>query len=607
MKDIKKYVIGILIILVGIIYISRLFYLQVLDDRYKAAARSNTTKQKIIDPYRGIIHDRNGKILVYNVPAFDLMVNLKKMVVPDTTKFCQLLGITEVEFMEAVNSIKDDNNKASYRPEIFMSTISERKFARLQDRFNYDGFEFRSKTVRSYPHQVLANALGYIAQISPGELRRDKENNNYYLQGNLIGKKGIEKTYEDLLRGKKGLTFIMKNAKEIELGSYQDGAFDISPIAGHKLQSTIDLDLQAYGERLMQGKIGTVVAIEPKTGEILSIISAPTYNPNLLTGSAYSKNYQALVTDSLNPLFNRATQAAYPPGSIFKMIQASIALQEGIITEKTMRNVRPYPNMGDHSPSGVYNVRRAIRKSSNWYFAWLYKDIIHRNKSKNRYEDAEIGFDIWRKYVMSYGFGKKLGTDFTHEKGGSVPSNQLYDRIYGDKRWKASTIISNSIGQGELLVTPMQMANLAAIIANKGYYYKPHMIKKIDNDIPHELEIYYQKNYTMIDSVHFDPIIEAMQGVVENGTAARARTKDIVVCGKTGTAENPHGEDHSCFIAFAPRDNPQIAIAVYVENAGYGGTWAAPISSLMIEKYLKREVTNKRKEKRILEKNFINP
>jgi penicillin-binding protein 2 len=226
---------------------------------------------------------------------------------------------------------------------------------------------------------------------------------------------------------------------------------------------------------------------------------------------------------------------------------------------------------------------------------------------KNRYEDAEIGFDIWRKYVMSFGFGKKLGTDFVHEKSGSVPSNQFYDRIYGDKRWKASTIISNAIGQGELLVTPMQMANLVAIIANKGYYYRPHMIKKVDGGVPHELEVYYQKNYTMIDSVHFDPIIEAMQGVVENGTARRAITKDIVVCGKTGTAENPHGEDHSCFVAFAPRENPQIAIAVYVENAGYGGTWAAPISSLMIEKYIKREITNERKEKRILEKNFINP
>lgn len=398
----------------------------------------------------------------------------------------------------------------------------------------------------------------------------------------------------------------MKNAKEIELGSYQNGAFDVDPISGHELQSTIDLELQAYGERLMKGKIGSIVAIEPKTGEILTIISAPTFDPNLLTGSKYSKNYNQLVNDSLKPLYNRATQAGYPPGSIFKMVQAAIALQEGIITEKSMRMVPRYPNMGDHSPSGVYNVRDAIRKSSNWYFAWLYKDILHRKKVKNRYEDAELGFDMWRKYVMSFGFGKKLGSDFAHEKGGSVPSNQLYDRIYGDKRWKASTIISNSIGQGELLVVPLQMANLAATIANKGYYYRPHMIKKIDGEITQEIEIYYQKNYTMIDSVHFDPIIEAMQGVVDNGTAARARTKDIVICGKTGTAENPHGEDHSCFIAFAPRENPQIAIAVYVENAGFGGTWAAPISSLMIEKYLKREVSNKRKEKRILEKDFIN-
>lgn len=602
MKKLSSIIVQVVIGLVAIVLVSRLYYLQIVDVKYKDEAYRSGFKKKIEYPYRGVIYDRNGKLLVANEPTLDLVVTVKQARGIDTVALCEVLKISKEEFVARGKEIRKERGYSPVKPYPFLKQFSVEEYARIQDRFRFEGFEFVPRIERTYPFDGLSNSFGYIAEISSRELGSNK----FYLQGDYIGKTGIEKKYEKELRGSRGFSYVKVSARGAEMGAFMEGSFDTLPVSGHDLISSIDADLQAYGEQLMKGKIGSVVAIEPKTGEVLAIVSAPTYSPSLLKGKAYSDNFRALSRDTLKPLFDRATQAAYPPGSIFKMIQAGIAMQEKLITPTQRTYVKRYPNMGDHSPSGTYTVKDAIRVSSNWYFAWLYKKLLERGTFKSQYKDTYHNYEIWRNYVRSFGLGGRLGTDFPQEKGGSVPDRAMYDRWYNNKPWKASNIISNAIGQGELLVIPIQMANLAAIIANHGYYYTPHFIKEVKGDISGVLDKYKVRHKTLVDSIYFEPIIDAMQTVVENGTARRARTKDIVVCGKTGTAENPHGEDHSVFIAFAPRDNPQIAIAVYVENAGYGGTWAAPISSLMIEKYLKKEISNKFKEKRILEKDFIN-
>lgn len=599
MNDNRKYIIQFSFILVAFIFLIKLFHLQVIDSKYKLAAKDNTVRRIPTYPYRGIIYDRNGEIIVHNTPVYDLMIVKKKAKVKDTTLFCNLLNIERSEFNEIMSGI---TGLANNKPMPFLKQLSKEEYARIQDRFVFPGFHFSPRVIRSYPFATLGNSLGYIAEVSKKQLQKDTT--GYYKQGDFVGKSGIEATYEKELRGKRGVKFVLVNVKGVEQGAYNEGQFDTLPEPGINLHSTIDIELQQYGEELMKGKIGSIVAIEPKTGEILSIISSPSYDPDLLTGRLYSKNYGKLLTDSLKPLFDRATMAGYPPGSIFKLLQSAILLEEKLVTKNQSIYVDRYPNMGDHSPAGNYTIHDAIRRSSNWYFAKMYKRLLERKVKRNQFEDAEHGFDIWREYVIKFGLGNPLGSDIAHEKGGSVPDNAYYDRWYGDKSWKASTIISNSIGQGELLVVPIQMANFAAAIANKGYFITPHLIKGIGkkDSLRHSFTI---KHYCGIDSSHFTPIINAMEAVINNGTARRAITKDISVCGKTGTAENPHGEDHSVFVAFAPKENPKIAISVYVENAGFGGTWAAPIASLMIEKYLKREISNQYKEKRIKEKSFI--
>ena len=576
----KKHIIQFVFFLVAIIFLIKLFSLQVIESKYKLAAKDNTVRRIPIYPYRGIIYDRNEKIIVQNIPVFDLMVVKNKAHVEDTALFCHLLNISTAEFDSIMNGI---TGLAVNKPMPFMKQISNEEYHSMEDRFYFRGFHFAPRVVRSYPYATLANSLGYIAEISKTALNNDTT--QYYKQGDFVGKSGIEASYEQELRGKRGAKFVMVNVKGIEQGPYNEGKFDSLPEPGTNLISTIDIELQQYGELLMKNKVGSIVAIEPKTGEILSIISSPSYDPNLLTGRLYSQNYSVLLRDSLKPLFDRATNAGYPPGSIFKLLQAAIFLEEGLVTKNQSIYVDRYPNMGDHSPAGYYTIHDAIRRSSNWYFAKMYKRLLQRGVSRDAEEDAEIGFDNWRNYVLKFGLGHKLGSDISHEKGGFVPSNSYYDRYYGDKGWKASTIISNAIGQGELLVIPLQMANFSAIIANKGYYIRPHLIKGIGTTDTLRPE-FRQKISVGIEERHFEVIIDAMEAVISNGTARRAFLKDIVVCGKTGTAENPHGEDHSVFVAFAPKDNPQIAISVYVENAGFGGTWAAPIASLMIEKYL---------------------
>ena len=599
MNDNKKHIIQFVFFLVAIIFLIKLFSLQVIESKYKLAAKDNTVRRIPIYPYRGIIYDRNEKIIVQNIPVFDLMVVKNKAHVEDTTLFCQLLNISAAEFDSIMNSI---SGLAVNKPMPFMKQISNEEYHSMEDRFYFRGFHFAPRVVRSYPYATLANSLGYIAEIS--KIALNKDTTQYYKQGDFVGKSGIEASYEKELRGKRGAKFVMVNVKGIEQGPYNEGKFDSLPEPGTNLISTIDIDLQQYGELLMRGKVGSIVAIEPKTGEILSIISSPSYDPNLLTGRLYSQNYSVLLRDSLKPLFDRATNAGYPPGSIFKLLQSAIFLEEGLVTKNQSIYVERYPNMGDHSPAGYYTIHDAIRRSSNWYFAKMYKRLLQRGVARDAEEDAEIGFDNWRNYVLKFGLGHTLGSDISHEKGGFVPSNSYYDRYYGDKGWKASTIISNAIGQGELLVIPLQMANFSAIIANKGYYIRPHLIKGIGSTDSLRAE-FRQKISVGIEERHFDVITDAMEAVISNGTARRANIKDIVVCGKTGTAENPHGEDHSVFVAFAPKDDPKIAISVYVENAGFGGTWAAPIASLMIEKYLTGTISNSAKEKRIVEQAFI--
>lgn len=596
-NEIRANTVRFFFILVGIVFLTRLFYIQVIDDTYKLAADKNTIKKIPIDAYRGIIFDRNNNVLVYNSPLFELRAVPKEAVIRDSVKFCELLEIEIEDLREKVKTFNADRAYKYIQEQVYVSQISVEHFARIQDQFDFPGFEFAPKTSRQYPHKSLANILGYVAEIDQKQLDGDEE--NYYRSGDFVGKLGIEKSYEAQMRGLRGVEYKWKNVRNVIKGDYHDGKFDTLAVAGKDLYSTIDLKLQQYAEQLLNGKIGSVVAIEPKTGEILAIASSPSYDPNLLTGRNFRKNFSKLYLDTLKPLYDRSTQSSQPPGSTFKLAMAAIALEQGIITPQT-RICLDGSLVGDHIALGCYTVHDAIRLSSNEWFFRLYKMMLQKRKVKNKYEDTEIGYDEWYKAVRSFGLGGRLGSDISHEKGGKVPDNAYYDRWYGDKRWKTSTIYSNAIGQGELLATPLQLANMTAAIANKGYYITPHTIRAIKDSV-----IQWPRHDTYVSEKHFDPIIEAMEAVVKNGTAGRAYFPHLTICGKTGTAENPHGEDHSIFVAFAPKEEPKIAVACYIENAGFGGTWAAPISALVIEKYLTDSTSNKWKENRILEKRFF--
>ncbi len=595
----RKYIISAIIIVIFVIYILRLLFLQIISSEYKNSAQSNSQRHEIVYPARGLIYDRNGKLLVYNEAAYDLKIIPRQVEKFDTTELCNILGLSKTDL---IKSIKKAKRYSYYKASTIVKQISKETYGFLQEKmYKYKGFYVQSRTLRKYPLNIAAHVLGYIGEVD----KKTTQKHKYYQMGDYIGISGIEKSYEKELRGEKGERIYLVDVHNRIQGRYMDGKYDKQAVSGQNLVSTIDADLQAYGERLMKNKIGSVVAIEPKTGEVLSLISSPTYNPNMLVGRKRGKNYLKLSRDSLKPLFNRALAAKYPPGSIFKTIQALIALQLNLITPFT-GFVCNKALVGCHNHPSATNIMEAIKMSCNPYFYQVYKRIIQQGISKNMFEDAREGLKIWRKYVMSFGLGQKLDIDLNGVKAGVVPSVKFYDKWYGKKRWAFSTIYSNSIGQGEVEVVPLQMANLAAIIANKGYYYTPHVVKSIGNSgKPKEKYQYYHK--TFIDKKWFDYIIEGMYDVVNSpgGTAHRAHIDSIDVCGKTGTAQNPHGEDHSVFIAFAPKDNPQIAIAVYVENSGFGGTWAAPIASLMIEKYLTGKISNKYKEKRILDADFI--
>ncbi|MES2285448.1 MAG: penicillin-binding protein 2 [Bacteroidota bacterium] len=601
----RKYIIMGVIILVGLIYIFRLFYIQVIDDSYKLDARNQAFRYNTEFPVRGYIYDRNNKLLVYNEAAYDLMVLPKKIKNLDTMDFCNLVGITKDVFIRKMKKAVQAPNSPR-KQSIFEKQLSPKEYASLQERlYRFPGFYVQSRTLRKYPKRIAAHMLGYIGEASKETTEKDP----YYNEGDYLGISGIEKTYEKALRGKKGMHIMMVDVHNRDKGSYMNGLYDTMAIPGKPLTSTIDGDLQEYAELLMQNKIGSVVAIDPSTGEILSIVTSPTYDPNLFVGRARNKNYGLLSQDSIGkPLFNRSTMASYPPGSTFKLVMALIGLHEGVLTPGTRYPcARGYPPLGGHpkchphpSPQDLVG---AIGTSCNSYFSFVFKSVIDDKK----YHDTYKAYANWRDIAVSFCLGTKTGSDLANELRGNVPSIKYYDKVFGKGSWKASTVISLGIGQAEMGITPLQNANLVAIIANKGWYYTPHIVKAIGGN-PNDtlLDRFKVKHNTMItDTNIYNEVIKGMARAVEGGTAGALKIEGIPYGAKTGTAQNPHGKDHSVFVCFAPLENPKIAVGILIENAGFGSTWAGPIARLMMEKYLKGKITRPDLEKRMIEGDLI--
>ena len=603
LSDRKFIIIGVFI-LVGLIYISRLFYIQVVDDTYKLDARNQAFRYTTEFPIRGYIYDRNNKLLVYNEAAYDLMVLPKNVKNIDTMDFCDLLGLTKEQFLKKMKKAIQAPNSPR-KESVFEKQLSPEDYASLQEvLYRFPGFFVQSRTLRKYPKKIAAHMLGYIGEAD----KRTTEKDPYYREGDYLGISGIEKSYEKVLRGKKGMHIIMKDVNNRDMGSYMDGLYDTAAISGKPLTTTLDADLQEYAELLMQNKIGSVVAIDPSTGEILAIVTSPTYDPNLFVGRARNKNFVELSQDSIGkPLFNRSTMASYPPGSTFKLVMALIGLNEGVLTAQTRYPcARGYPPLGGrpkcHPHGSPMDLEGAIGTSCNSYFSYVFKSVIEDKKYHNTYK----AYANWREIATSFCLGTKTGSDLANELRGNVPSIGYYDKIFGQGSWKASTVISLGIGQNELGITPLQNANLVAIIANKGWYYTPHIVKAIDGN-PNDtlLDRFKVKNYTKIkDTAIYNIVIAGMSKAVEGGTAASLKIEGIPYCAKTGTAQNS-GKDHSVFVCFAPKDNPKIAIGILIENAGFGSTYAGPIARLMMEKYLKGEITRPDLEKRMLEADLI--
>ncbi len=587
----RRYVISGIFITIIIILLARLFYIQIVDDRYAIYASNNVKRQIIQYPARGPILDRNGKILVQNEPFYDINVIPKQVKPFDTVEFCRLLGIDRAEFDKRwVKAVKYSPNLSS----IFEKQISAQTFASLQERLSeFPGFFSSTRYLRAYPDSVAAQFLGFIGEATDRDIKRS---NGYYRPGDYIGITGVERSYESVLRGQRGVQILMVDSRNKPKGHFANGLYDTAAVAGQRLTSSLDINIQKLGEKLMQNKVGSIVAIEPSTGEILCFVSSPTYDPNLMVGRERGNNSAKMYNDPYSPLLIRPIQAYYPPGSSFKPLDALIALQEGIITPQTTFFCPHYYQAGNHRVNcehydGITDLRKGIAVSCNTYFCNVFDKLMNKDGAKNTRQT----FINWREDVNKFGFGVKLDVDMPNERKGNVPTPLHYDKIFGENHWRASTIISLAIGQGELLSTPLQMANIECTIANRGYYYKPHLIKAIGDKQIIKAE-YTQKNYVGIDTEYFRPVIDGMQRVVESGTAANARIPGIIMCGKTGTAQNPHGKNHSIFVAFAPRDNPKIAIAVIVENAGYGAAYAAPIASYIVEQYLKGTITKPKAE-----------
>lgn len=619
--DTRKYVIISFFVITGLMYGIKLFYMQVVDTQtWKLEAQRIAEKRIEVTPPRAVVFDRNGNKVVENKTYYNLMMIEEEMVDFDTVAFGKLIGMTKDEVLARIEEIKEgegqyynphtkkkQSNYQRIRPYPFLKELTADEMARIAPHLDgFSGFYEEVTSMRNYPYASGANILGYLAEVT----QREIDNDRFYKPAYKIGRAGIESFYEKDFRGKKGVKYIVTSAKQNTVGSFEDGKYDTTAIQSKGIILGLDIDLQAYGEKLMQNKKGCIVAIEPSSGEILAMVSAPTYDPNLLVGRKnINEHYPKLVEDLNKPLFPRPLASEYMPGSTFKPIQALIGMQEGVVQHNTGFPCNKSV-VGCHNHAYANSISEAVKHSCNPYFYALTRRVIQQGKHKSSFKDSEIGIDIWAKYMHSFGLGKKLKTDITGLRAGNIPDSKYYDHWRGKGQWKFSAIQSISIGQGEVQLTPLQMANVAAIMANRGWFYTPHFVKSINGGGP--LPEYTKKNYTLVESKHFPYVVEGMRRCVHEpgGTAPMARIPGITTCGKTGTVENfkiVNGRlikkpNHSVFIAFAPMNNPKIAIAVFVENTGGGGgTWAAPIASLVIEKYLNGEVESESKEKRILD------
>jgi penicillin-binding protein 2 len=586
----RRLVIGGVAVFIVVVYIIRLFALQIMSDDYKKNADSNAFLKKIEYPSRGAIYDRNGKLMVYNQPAYDIMVVMNEESGRlDTTDFCNSLGISKEFFIQRMNEIKDPSKNPGYSrftQQLFMNQLSDKEFSLFQEKiFRFPGFYVQKRSIRQYQYGYAPHVLGDVGEVSPADIEED----DYYQPGDYIGKLGVEKSYEKQLRGVKGVQVLLRDAHGRIQGSYQNGKFDHRPLPGKDLTLGLDIKLQALGERLMQGKIGAIVAIDPSTGEVLCMVSSPSYDPRMMVGRQRSKNTVRLTRNVWKPLLNRSIMGQYPPGSTFKTSQALTYMTEGIITPSTM-----FPcyhgfyykglHVGCHGHASPVNLVEAISTSCNSYFCW---GLYHMMSNRYKYRHVQDAMNIWRDYMVSMGFGYKLGIDLPGEKRGLIPNSQFYDKAY-DGSWNGLTVISIAIGQGEVNLTPLQIANLCSTIANRGYYYVPHVVRKVQGE-PLDT-MYTRRHYTKANRRAYDYVVAGMRSSVIKGTCKSANRSDYLVCGKTGTAQN-RGQDHSVFMGFAPMNSPKIAIAVYVENGGFGADYGVPIGALMMEQYIKGKLS----------------
>lgn len=580
------------------ILVVKLFNIQIIDDKYKMDAANNSMVYTTVYPTRGIIYDRNGKILVGNQVAYDLMVTPREVTEFDTLTLARVLDVTPEFIRNKMKEYTKNRRNIGWQSVVMLRKIPQETYMRFSEiAYRFPGFKGQARSIREYPYNAGGNLLGYVSEVDKRYLERHP---GEYKAGDYAGKTGLEAAREKELRGEKGHTIWLRNSRNRIESRYKDGEMDKEAVPGKNIVTTIDAELQNYGQKLMRNKVGSLVAIEPSTGEILAMVSSPGINVDILAD--IGKHYPKIAKNPYKPMFNRAVQAPYPPGSVFKLVNALIALQEGIITPRT-----EYPcSMGYHFGNGKYKVGChdhdspvdldfSIMTSCNAYYCYVFRELLENGK----YGNVGESLDKWREYVASFGFGHKLGSDFPAELGGFIPTSEYYDRYYGKKRWKATAVISMAIGQGEIGCTPLHLANLCATIANRGHYYIPHIVKDSEG-----VEIdpkYHEKNYTLVDTVHFHKIINGMYKAVNSGfgsgaTASIAAVPGLEICGKTGTAQNPHGDDHSVFACFAPRENPKIAVVAYIENGGFGASYAAPIASLLTEMYLNHEISPERKD-----------
>ncbi len=598
----RRYVMIGAVALLVLVFIVRLFHLQVVENDYKAWADSNAFLKKTLNPSRGMIYDRNDKLLVYNQPAYDVMLVMREVQPFDTLDFCDILNITKEQFDRQIANIKNrrlNPGYSSYVPQLFMNHLSAQECGVLQEKlYKFPGFYIQNRTIRQYDYPYAAHVLGNIGEVN----RRDIEEDDYYVQGDYSGRAGVERSYEKVLRGEKGIEILLRDVHGRIKGRYDDGKSDIPPVSGKSLKLSIDIDLQAYGEKLMQNKVGSIVMIEPETGEVLCMVSSPNYDPSLLIGRQRGKNHKMLEETPGTPLIDRSISGFYPPGSTFKPTQGLIFLQEGVITPETMYTCAhgytysPERRPACHGHPSPLNLVAALATSCNSYFCWGLHDMLD---SRRRYPSIQKAFEVWKNHIVSMGYGYPLGIDLPGERRGFIPNSKFYDNYY--HRWVSASVISIAIGQGEVAATPLQICNLAATIANRGYFITPHVVKEIQ-DAPLDT-LYTNRRYPTVEKRHYDVVAEGMRAAVMGGTCRAAAIPGIEVCGKTGTAENPHGKDHSAFIGFAPYKKPKVAVCVYVQNGGFGAAFGVPIGKLMMEYYLKGEILP---EDKALEERMVN-